>query len=254
MNRITAMYFSPTNTSKAITDAIARGLGGETKSIDLTRPSAREKIYHFDENDILVLGYPVYGGRIPVILMETLQNLKGAGTLAVLAAVYGNRAYEDALVEGQDILVENGFTVIAAGAFIGEHSYTEKVGTGRPDAEDLHVAADFGEQIGKKLEAGQTGQIAVKGNRPYKDAMGPMPFKPVTTDSCNNCGRCAEKCPVGIISRQDAKIVADGCVLCAACVKVCPEHAKHIDAEPILKIKNMLESKCTDRKKPELFL
>lgn len=254
MNNITAMYFSPTETSKSITEAIAGAMGGEIKTIDLTRHEARNGSYHFDENDILVLGYPVYGGRIPAILQETFQNLKGAGTPAILAAVYGNRAYEDALVEAQDILTENGFLVIAAGAFIGEHSYSEKVAAGRPDAEDLRIAADFGKQIAGKLTATPSGSIAIKGNRPYKDAMGKMPFKPVTTDACTNCGRCAEKCPVEAISRKDAKIVADDCILCAACIKVCPEHAKSIDAEPLMKIKAMLESKCIERKEPELFL
>lgn len=254
MNRITAMYFSPTHTSQSITEAIASAIGGETMTIDLTRPEARQRVYHFGENDILVLGYPVYGGRIPAILREVFQNLKGAETPAILAAVYGNRAYEDAMVEGQDTLTENGFVVTAAGAFIGEHSYTEKVGTGRPDAEDLHAAADFGKQIAAKLNKDGPVPITVKGNRPYKDAMGPMPFRPVTTDACDNCGRCAEKCPVGIISKQDAKIVGIGCILCAACVKGCPKHAKHIEAAPILKIKGMLESKCADRKLPELFL
>lgn len=257
MNRITAMYFSPTNTSKTITGAIASAIGGETKIIDLTRPEAREQAYHFDENDILVLGYPVYGGRIPAILQKVFQNMKGEGTPAVLAAVYGNRAYEDALVEAQDILAENGFTVIAAGAFIGEHSYTEKVGTSRPDAEDRKIATDFGQRIAEKLAAmaaEQMPEITIEGDRPYKDAMGAMPFKPATTDACTNCGKCAQWCPVGVIDPQNAKKVADGCILCAACVKGCPEHAKYIDAEPILKIKAMLESKCVDRKSPELFL
>ena len=126
MKTITTMYFSPTGTSRKISEAIADGIAGagtfERKRIDLTKPPAREKQYEFGTEDILVLGYPVYGGRVPAVLQNVLCGLKGTATPAVLAAVYGNRDYEDALLEGQDLLAEGGFTVLAAGAFIGEHS------------------------------------------------------------------------------------------------------------------------------------
>ena len=57
-----------------------------------------------------------------------------------------------------------------------------------------------------------------------------------------------------VIHKENPRVVDSGCILCSACVKCCPEEAKIIDAEPILKIKAMLESKFTHRKEPELFL
>ena len=108
MKTITTMYFSPTGTSRKISQAIADGIAGtgtfERKTVDLTKPPAREKQYEFGTEDILVLGYPVYGGRVPAVLQNVLCGLKGTATPAVPAAVYGNRDYEDALLEGQDLL------------------------------------------------------------------------------------------------------------------------------------------------------
>ncbi len=258
MKTITTMYFSPTGTSRKISEAIADGIAGagtfERKRIDLTKPPAREKQYEFGTEDILVLGYPVYGGRVPAVLQNVLCGLKGTATPAVLAAVYGNRDYEDALLEGQDLLAEGGFTVLAAGAFIGEHSYSAKVGAGRPDAEDLQAAESLGIKAAEKISAGDYLEVAVKGNRPYKDPMPDMPFTPKITEACTGCGLCAENCPMQVISRENPAQINTGCILCSACVKLCPQQAKYWDAEPILKIKQMLETKFVERREPEIFI
>lgn len=44
----------------------------------------------------------------------------------MLVSVYGNRAYEDALLEMFDIAKDSRFILITASAFIGEHSYSTK--------------------------------------------------------------------------------------------------------------------------------
>jgi len=254
MKKVTAMYFSPTETTEYITEAIAFKLDMGAGIVDLTRPAARGKSYEYGEDDILVLGFPVYGGRIPNIILPTLDNVHGKGTLAVIAGVYGNRAYEDALVEAQDILEKNGFKVIAAGAFIGEHSYSSKVAAERPDDDDLRVAVDFASAISLKLESGDLSVPEIPGNRPYKDGMPNMPFKPETSDACTKCGACVTVCPMDIINHDNPAETADGCILCCACVKTCPEDARSLTAERLLQIKAMLEENCMERKEPELFI
>ncbi|MEG2323746.1 MAG: EFR1 family ferrodoxin [Anaerovoracaceae bacterium] len=258
MRQITAMYFSPTGTSRKATTVIAASIGKETgykvTTLDLTKPAPRTKEYTFGEDDILVLGYPVYAGRVPNVLQDVFKKIKGSRTQAVIVAVYGNRAYEDAVLEAKDILTDGGFVVVGAGAFIGEHSYSKKVATGRPDERDIEICNDFGKKISAKLANKDFGEFHINGNRPYKDPMPNMPFKPKTTEACTDCGVCTEICPMQVISKEDPQVVNDGCILCSACVKGCPVEAKYIDAEPLNKIKAMLEANCGKRKEVELFL
>ena len=46
-------------------------------------------------------------------------------------------------------------------------------------------------------------------------------------DACAKCGRCADSCPLGIISEGDDKYVidADQCVECGSCAAACPLEA-----------------------------
>lgn len=256
--KICAMYFSPTGTTKAVTATIAEILSQETGKAgietDLTRPCGRGGEFSCGCDDLLLLGFPVYGGRIPRVLEETLSKLKGDGTAAVIVAVYGNRDYDDALVEAEDILRAGGFTVTAAGAFIGEHSFSRKLAACRPDKADLEAAAGFALQIAGKLASGKLRTAAVKGARPYRERMQPLPFLPKTSESCTGCMICAESCPMGIIGAPDPKTVSAGCIQCNHCVKACPASAKYFDDEPLMKSTAMLEGNFMERKEPELFL
>lgn len=255
---ICAMYFSPTRTTKTITTTIAKVLSRETGKAgiesDLTRPCGREGDFSYGSGDVLLLGFPVYGGRIPRVLEETLSKLKGDGATAVIVAVYGNRDYDDALVEAEDILRAAGFTVAAAGAFIGEHSFSQKLAASRPDEADLDAATGFALRIAGKLAGENVSAAVLKGARPYRERMQPLPFLPKTNESCTSCLVCAESCPMGIIDDRDPKTVAAGCILCNRCVKACPVSAKYFDDEPLMKSTAMLESNFMTRKEPELFL
>lgn len=91
-----------------------------------------------------MIAVPSYGGRVPQAATERLSAIRGNGAKAVLLCVYGNRAYEDTLVELEDTAKQAGFRVIAAIAAIAEHSIARQFATGRPDAQDqarLHTFA-----------------------------------------------------------------------------------------------------------------
>ena len=124
-------HFSPTGGTKKIADAISAGFHTPVVEMDLTKADSTVTL---GENDGLMAVLPVYAGRVPQIALERLAALKGSGQKAVAVVVYGNREYEDALLETEDALEANGFQVIAAAAFIAEHSIARSIAAGRPDA------------------------------------------------------------------------------------------------------------------------
>ncbi len=252
-----AMYFSPTQTSKktacAAAQAMAQKLGASMEQIDLTRPENRGKARAFGSEEALVLAYPVYGGRAPALLEETLEKLNGQGTPAVVLAVYGNRAFEDALLEGADWLLKQGFQVAAAGAFIGEHSFSAALAGGRPDQEDLNQAARLGEKAAEKILAGSLGALELPGDRPYKERGPAKEVSPQIADSCLHCGTCAQICPMGVVHGDDPSVTDPGCIRCCACVKACPAGARFFDDPGIAQAKTWLEANFAAPRQPELF-
>ena len=103
----------------------------------LTAREERARDHVFGPEDLVILGAPVYAGRLPQLEGGIFERLRGDGTPAVFNVSYGNRAFEDALLEEQDICQAHGFHGIAAGAWIAPHTFSGRIGAGRPDGADL---------------------------------------------------------------------------------------------------------------------
>lgn len=270
MKKIHGLYYSATGNTKRIVTGIAREMSRGFVNTDITPAEDRkEKQLSYGADDIVVVGAPVYGGRLPEHVAEYYKTLKAEGSKAVAIVTYGNRAYEDALLELSDILKEVGFEIVAAGAFVGEHTYTDKVANHRPDWDDMDRAYDFANQIYDRLEAfikSEEGapadrfsfpEISIPGNRPYKERGGARPKTAPFLDPklCIKCGACMEKCPVKAIDREDyTKIDADKCLACGRCIKNCQVHAIWFTADWIKELSERLENTCQERKEPEVFL
>lgn len=269
MKKVNLMYFSPTATTKTVVEEIGKRLV-DTKglergiTVDFTLPKQRESGQNFQTNDILVIGVPVYSGRVPNILLSYLNNIKGNNTLAIPIVLYGNREYEDALLELSDILIENGFNVIAGGAFIGEHSFSTILAKERPDNTDLSIAKNFADSVYKKIESDRLDTLRIKGNRPYRAYTKPkvdedkkedtVKVEPKTDQNCIDCKICAEVCPVGCIDYNNVTRITGTCIKCGACVKLCPTNSKYFDNPDYIKLKLTLEELYIERKEPELFV
>ena len=262
---IALIYFSPTKTTQRVVKAIAHGLP-ERVIIhhNLTPPETATKDMPEFQNTLAIIGAPVYGGRIPLEAVNRLQRLRASNSPAVVVVVYGNRAYEDALLELSDIAVKAGFTPIAAGAFIGEHSFATKtipIASGRPDSTDLQHAQVFGHAIYRKLQAItnllEKVPVEVPGNRPYKERRPRTTIiAPIThEDDCTLCGTCARVCPVHAVT-LDTHVVTQGsaCILCCACVKRCPSHARVMKHPRIKEISQWLYTNYSNRLEPETYL
>jgi len=153
---VRCVHFSPTGTTRTIAENIVQGIRPECmEMIDITKRSQRNGQPLFGEDDIVILAIPVYYGRVPEEILPYLTSLKAKQTPVVLVAVYGNRAFEDALKELHDIVVDAEFIPVAGGAFVAEHSYSSKtypIAANRPDESDIRKAQEFGAAIRKKLQ------------------------------------------------------------------------------------------------------
>lgn len=258
--QLSVLYFSATSGTEKIVKSVADGVADSYREYNITLPINREKGITFDSNDLVIVGVPVYAGRVPKFLIDFFENVKGNNTFAVFIAVYGNRNYDDALIELKDVFENNGFIGMSAGAFIAEHSNTTKVGTNRPDSKDLDKARKFGADIKNKLEnldnLSSLSKITVKGNIPYKERMPAPPMVPDTNDACTECGICAKYCPMGAISFTNFKDIEPAkCVRCCSCIKKCPVNAKSINHEMFIKITNgLIDNFSTVRNEPEFFI
>ncbi len=252
LERITVLHFSPTGGTRRAALLLAGNLASQVEEIDLTLPHAQARA--FAPEDVVLVAGPVYGGRLPALMVERLRSVTGGGARAISAAVYGGRAYEDALVELDDVLEAQGFRVAAATALLAEHSIAHTVAAGRPDAQDEAQLAGFGARIAEKLMRGGEDTPAVPGNRPYRDWAG-MPVTPMAGDACIACGKCAEACPTQAIPPENPRQTdAARCITCMRCVAVCPEKARALPAQ----VQGMLMQKLAPfverRPENELYL
>jgi ferredoxin len=257
------VYFSPTGTTRKILEGIGLGIGAaQAAHCDLTLPGGGAGRSAEVSEDLVIIGAPVYAGRIPGVAAERILRLRAAGTPAIIVVVYENRAYEDALQELCRLAQDRGFKPVAGGAFIGEHSFSDAetpIAVGRPDEQDLRMAESFGETIRQRLSTidniSDLPSLRVPGNIPDKDRMVLPAASPVTREElCTLCGVCVSLCPTAAIALNEALTTdAEVCIHCCACVKGCPEQARSIEDAGIRKIAQWLSSKFQKRKEPETF-
>ena len=219
-------YFSPSGTTKKITSSVASVISDKITAIDfLCKPIDS---LHFENDDLLIIGLPVFSGRVPQNCIPYIKSLQGNGTPAIIIVVYGNRDYEDALIELYDLIHAQNFCVIGAAAFVAEHSLFHQVAQGRPDNNDFSKIIQFATICSEKLESfeGYNEQLRIEGNRPYKSRK-IFDMHPKTLSNCNSCGICADICPTGAIdSKNTLKTAKDKCISCTACVSACPIGAR----------------------------
>lgn len=242
-------HFSPTGGTKKVADAIAAGFNTPVVEMDLTKADSTVTL---GKKDAHMAVLPVYGGRVPQISLERLAALKGSGQKAVAVVVYGNREYDDALLETRNALEAGGFQVIAAAAFIAEHSIVRSIAANRPDAEDEKIARQFAADVMAKAD--NAASIQVPGNQPYKE-LKPAACHPAADETCVKCGVCARQCPLGAIPMADpSQTNPDLCINCMRCMEVCPQKCRTLPDSFLTMVAQMLNENASVYKKPAIFL
>jgi len=256
--KVNLVYFSPTGSTKKVLQFMGKQTGINTEEFDYTEYKNRKMKRDFTDSETVIFGVPVYGGRVPGPAALRFRNITGNGTPAVLVVTYGNREYEDALIELKDIVEERGFNVIAAAAVVTEHSIVRSIAKGRPDSGDLNEIAEFTSRFMKKLgeisSNPETGDLQVKGNRPYKK-VNPHPLIPRTEPECSRCGACAEACPVNAIPADNPENTDKNlCISCMRCVMVCPDGSRKLGTTEMQMAEKVLLNLCKTEKRAEFFM
>ena len=272
ITKVTAVYYSATgNTEKvaaAIAQRIAEKLGIPMEKYDFTLPRNRQEEKSFPAGELVVFGTPVYAGRVPNKMLPAVQTLfKSDGALAIPVVTFGNRNFDNGLIELRNELEKNGFHTVAGAGFAASHVFTDKLAPGRPDGKDMEILEHFADAAAEKIAAMTEipAPVSVRGDDPvgpYYTPLGtdgkPAVFlkaKPRThAELCDKCGKCVEVCPMGSISAEDPTVVTGICIKCQACIKKCPVHAKYFDDPAFLSHVAMLEQNYTRRAEPETFL
>lgn len=178
IRRVYAVYFSPTGSTGRITCETARILA-ECLEVPLTvcsftLPAQRSERLQFLKEDLVVIGFPTYAGKLPnKILPDLKKQILGTDTHAVALVTFGNRSFDNALAELCAVMSGNGFRVIGAAAVPTEHAFlssaayralaegkrgfamTGAIGAGLPDVRDFQKLKGFARATGEKIRRGK---------------------------------------------------------------------------------------------------
>lgn len=243
------IIFSPTGGTAKVANALTRKWP-ETETIDLSDKSISSIV--LEEGALALIAMPSFGGLAPQLALDRLAAIKANGAKCVLVAVYGNRAYEDTLIQMKDYAEKAGFQVIAAISAVAEHSIIREYAAGRPNTNDCCQLCSFGEKILEK-SMGECESISVPGNKPYKKAGAAM--VPKAGADCVACGLCARKCPAGAISTETPRITDKSkCIGCMRCVSICPHAARKVNPVMTKVAALAIKKACSEAKDNELFI
>ena len=252
-NKVTAIYFSPTGSTKRIVSAVLSEFDLPKSEIDLTPFENRDKSYAFGRDELVIFGVPVYGDRVPSVAEQRLKQISGDKTCAILLASYGNVHCQQALYELQQIAKTNGFITVAVISVVSQHNIVQEIGKGRPNQNDWDMLSNFTTQIKQKLSSsGEIEPIAVAG-KPSTHPRDRLPLKPHADDNCTACGLCIKQCPVGAISNP-RKTSGSSCVRCMRCIHGCPQHARTYGKHKEIIAKTFLRVMSRGEKHPKIFI
>ena len=273
MGKVKVYYFSPTGgtlqVAQRLGDRLGALLGAAVEYHSYTLPREREALPQVEAGDVVVWATPVYAGRIPNKTLDYVRRaIHADGNPAIALVAFGNRAYDNALAELVGLMEEGGMKPVAAAAMVTRHAFSDTLGAGRPNEEDLAALDRFATQVAEKLITHNSELITVsvpgeahpeKYYTPLNINNAPAGFlkvKPLcNSELCTRCGECQEVCPMGSIGAKDGMPTFDGiCIKCQACRRHCPTGAIAFTDPEYLSHVAMIERTFAAPKRAEFFV
>lgn len=271
MAKLKAYYFSPTGGTFHVAARLAGHLGVRlglpVECHSYTLPAEREVLPTLDADDVVLWATPVYAGRIPNKTLDYVRRaIHGNGNPAVALVTFGNRAYDNALAELVGLMHVGGLRLVGGAAVVTRHAFSDTLGAGRPDADDLAALDRFADEVAERIPVVSDAVLTVPGEAhperyytPLKVGNAPAGFLKArpscATDSCTRCSKCLSVCPMGSIAERNGMPVFDGvCIKCQACRRSCPTGAITFDDPDYLSHVAMIERTFAEPKRSEFYV
>jgi ferredoxin len=233
--KIISVFFSPTNSTRQYVQTVTSNMDAKIQTVDITLPKHREQPVLIND-ELIILGFPVYGMRIPKPALDYFSRLNGNGNPLAVILVYGNIDTGIVFKQVERMASEQNFHLVGVSCFVAQHAYSTDeypVAAGRPTSEDLACAQRFGEKLASKIEAGiffapvldHTLIPTAIVKAPYSGTRRLLVQPNVNRSLCNHCNRCIKQCPAGAI-KDDLQIIEGKCLRCLSCVRNCPTGAR----------------------------
>jgi len=235
LSLISILPFSPTGSSEKIANLVAEQFNIKINCYDLSLQTPPKP--SFTSGDMVIFSVPVFMGRVPELARRAINKIAGNQAKAVAIVVYGNRHYNDALIELCDLLKQQNFHVFGAAAFVAQHSIIGSIAEGRPDENDVVQILTFANELKEKIEHITDGDsLSVPGNRPYIELPSNR-YPIVVTSSCIKCGLCSRRCPASAIPQNNYCYTdLELCIGCMRCIHQCPEKSRNFPELIITKL------------------
>ncbi|GBC62472.1 4Fe-4S ferredoxin [Desulfonema ishimotonii] len=252
--KIFIVYCSPAGATRHVAEVIenqAGELGAETVLLDLGTKAdsapVTAQIAAAGENACLFIGSPVYASHAVPPVTDFINGLpEKTGASAVPFVTWGAVTSGIALHDMGKKLGEKGFRLAGAAKVVAPHSMMwrseDPLGKGHPDADDDRMLREMVAEICKKTGNADFPELSLtelayqpEAAREQMEksslaaAKGHLPKREVDTGLCNECGTCAEVCPVDAITFSPWPEFGDRCICCYNCVRECPETAIKAD-------------------------
>lgn len=250
-DKVSKVYFSPSGSTKRIVDEIAKNFELDNENFDLLSFDEDKPF----ENELVIVGMPVFDGRIPQLARERLMDIKGNGTKVIAVVNYGNLDYGDALFELIEILKENNFDVVGAALTVSQHSLFGEIASERPDNLDMQMLNEFAQKLIRKLKTGEVNEIFVAGRKPFQNHIKHLFDVNCDESRCVSCYDCAYTCPSEAISEDNPTGTdLDLCTRCSLCIHICGENARSFGGSLYFQEKENALNNDLSRKEIEFFI